>query len=483
MEASRKTWKLHENANKLCIHKINSPFYTNIYRLSLSLSISLFFVPTHSFEYPRLWLFCTLAYGKSIILLLYVSLKLFAHDCGKNCTSRTNQCRRIWHHLQQFSSIPRIQRMQCTTISVFMAQCCSVLWVSWFLFAAIFMGDSGARLFVFHVALIIRPCSYHFTLVPWAHSRLLQGKRSKRIIWTQQLKHISTMERTKTKTHTIFRHFVCCACIFLHFSLSVFARSLVRSLVASAFRPKTRNWRERFSASGIGKFNRLSFPADRWALTILANSILTFNNFGDVYFRAQRNASERTNRGKGKMENGMRIEQENEMNGTTANWFVQLMSLKSIVWHRGWSSKLSQPLKEAQKPEPKSNQVIKIAVVIGVEWMCFFAALELLAPFGCATNATIYVHRIIFAVCACNQFNVTNFVSIVVFVLLFLYAAARWLRHTGMIVYLGVKFVNKFAAVALTCVICSIIAVYVGIFDNIYGNDKLQWVYVLMSFK
>lgn len=43
-----------------------------------------------------------------------------------------------------------------------------------------------------------------------------------------------------------------------------------------------------------------------------------------------------------------------------------------------------------------------------------------------------------------------------------------------MIVYLGVKFVNKFAAVALTCVICSIIAVYVGIFDNIYGNDKLQ---------
>ncbi|XP_031632483.1 solute carrier family 12 member 4 isoform X2 [Contarinia nasturtii] len=43
----------------------------------------------------------------------------------------------------------------------------------------------------------------------------------------------------------------------------------------------------------------------------------------------------------------------------------------------------------------------------------------------------------------------------------------------GTIVFVGVKFVNKFAAVALTCVICSIIAVYVGIFDNFNGNDKL----------
>lgn len=43
----------------------------------------------------------------------------------------------------------------------------------------------------------------------------------------------------------------------------------------------------------------------------------------------------------------------------------------------------------------------------------------------------------------------------------------------GTIVFIGVKFVNKFAAVALACVICSIIAVYVGIFDNIYGNEKL----------
>lgn len=43
----------------------------------------------------------------------------------------------------------------------------------------------------------------------------------------------------------------------------------------------------------------------------------------------------------------------------------------------------------------------------------------------------------------------------------------------GMIVFLGVKFVNKFATVALACVIFSIIAVYVGIFDNIHGNEKL----------
>jgi len=37
----------------------------------------------------------------------------------------------------------------------------------------------------------------------------------------------------------------------------------------------------------------------------------------------------------------------------------------------------------------------------------------------------------------------------------------------------AVKFVNKFATVALACVILSIIAVYVGIFDNIHGNEKL----------
>lgn len=44
----------------------------------------------------------------------------------------------------------------------------------------------------------------------------------------------------------------------------------------------------------------------------------------------------------------------------------------------------------------------------------------------------------------------------------------------GMIVFVGVKFVNKFASVALACVIFSIIAVYAGIFVNIDGNNKLQ---------
>jgi solute carrier family 12 (potassium/chloride transporter), member 4/6 len=43
----------------------------------------------------------------------------------------------------------------------------------------------------------------------------------------------------------------------------------------------------------------------------------------------------------------------------------------------------------------------------------------------------------------------------------------------GGIVFIGVKFVNKFATVALACVIFSIIAIYVGIFTNIDGNDKL----------
>lgn len=46
----------------------------------------------------------------------------------------------------------------------------------------------------------------------------------------------------------------------------------------------------------------------------------------------------------------------------------------------------------------------------------------------------------------------------------------------GTIVFIGVKFVNKFATVALACVIFSIVAVYVGIFVNVNGNDKLQLV-------
>ncbi|XP_069675639.1 solute carrier family 12 member 4 isoform X2 [Periplaneta americana] len=43
----------------------------------------------------------------------------------------------------------------------------------------------------------------------------------------------------------------------------------------------------------------------------------------------------------------------------------------------------------------------------------------------------------------------------------------------GLIVFVGVKFVNKFATVALACVLLSILAVYVGIFVNINGNDNL----------
>lgn len=46
----------------------------------------------------------------------------------------------------------------------------------------------------------------------------------------------------------------------------------------------------------------------------------------------------------------------------------------------------------------------------------------------------------------------------------------------GTIVFIGVKFVNKFATVALACVIFSIIAVYVGLFRNFYGNDSLKFV-------
>lgn len=47
----------------------------------------------------------------------------------------------------------------------------------------------------------------------------------------------------------------------------------------------------------------------------------------------------------------------------------------------------------------------------------------------------------------------------------------------GTIVYVGVKFVNKFAAIALACVLLSILAVYVGIFYNFHGSDKLQLVF------
>ncbi|XP_054278489.1 solute carrier family 12 member 4 isoform X2 [Macrosteles quadrilineatus] len=44
----------------------------------------------------------------------------------------------------------------------------------------------------------------------------------------------------------------------------------------------------------------------------------------------------------------------------------------------------------------------------------------------------------------------------------------------GTIVFVGVKFVNKFASVALACVILSILSIYVGISVNFNGNDKLK---------
>ncbi|XP_016906771.1 solute carrier family 12 member 4 isoform X3 [Apis cerana] len=44
----------------------------------------------------------------------------------------------------------------------------------------------------------------------------------------------------------------------------------------------------------------------------------------------------------------------------------------------------------------------------------------------------------------------------------------------GTIVFIGVKFVNKFATVALACVILSIVAVYVGLFYNFNGNESLK---------
>lgn len=44
----------------------------------------------------------------------------------------------------------------------------------------------------------------------------------------------------------------------------------------------------------------------------------------------------------------------------------------------------------------------------------------------------------------------------------------------GTIVFFGVKFVNKFAAVALACVLLTIFSIYVGIFVNANGNHKAE---------
>ena len=44
----------------------------------------------------------------------------------------------------------------------------------------------------------------------------------------------------------------------------------------------------------------------------------------------------------------------------------------------------------------------------------------------------------------------------------------------GTIVFFGVKIVNKFAAVALVCVLLTIVSIYIGIFVNINGNNKAE---------
>ena len=44
----------------------------------------------------------------------------------------------------------------------------------------------------------------------------------------------------------------------------------------------------------------------------------------------------------------------------------------------------------------------------------------------------------------------------------------------GSIVFVGVKFVNKFASVALACVLLTIFSIYVGIVVNANGNNKAE---------
>lgn len=110
-------------------------------------------------------------------------------------------------------------------------------------------------------------------------------------------------------------------------------------------------------------------------------------------------------------------------------------------------------------------------------------------PF-CVTGMTgwemcsLYISRNSFVMIPVFDFSILCHVRLFHFaycVVLFVYfffslSLVSNLFRTGTVVFVGVKFVNKFAAVALTCVICSIIAVYVGIFDNINGNEKLKYV-------
>lgn len=44
----------------------------------------------------------------------------------------------------------------------------------------------------------------------------------------------------------------------------------------------------------------------------------------------------------------------------------------------------------------------------------------------------------------------------------------------GIIVFIGVKFVSKFAPIALFCVIVSLVSVYVGVFTNYHGKEGLE---------
>lgn len=42
------------------------------------------------------------------------------------------------------------------------------------------------------------------------------------------------------------------------------------------------------------------------------------------------------------------------------------------------------------------------------------------------------------------------------------------------IVFIGVKFVSKFAPIALFCVIISLVSVYVGVITNLHGKEDLK---------
>lgn len=45
----------------------------------------------------------------------------------------------------------------------------------------------------------------------------------------------------------------------------------------------------------------------------------------------------------------------------------------------------------------------------------------------------------------------------------------------GILVFIGVKFVSKFAPIALICVLISIFSIYLGIFINYNGRNIREW--------